>query len=376
MANIPPSSGAAARRERFLAQMQERGPSVALISDPRHIFYLTGYRAGPRSPAFLLLRGDAAPVLVAGAGDAPAVQGVDTELYEDYSIHRVVQRKANAARALAAAAEHIGLGREGPVAVEEHDVPAYAEPAFGGRERMDIAPILRAMRAVKDVEEQESIRRSVAVTAAGHAAARQAAVDGATELEVYAAIQRACVLEAGRIIAFDGDFVSGERSWRIGGPPTQRVMRDGELFIGDLFPTVAGYWADTTRTFAIGSPTSAQRELYEIVLRALEQGRQAARPGVRACDVYREVRKVIADAGHADRFPHHAGHGIGLDPHESPMIIPGDDTEIRAGMAITLEPGIYVEGVGGVRLEDNYIVTDSGAEVIPNYPFGLESASA
>jgi Xaa-Pro dipeptidase len=371
MSNPDVSGGPAARLERFRAHLAERGARAALISNPLHVFYLTGHLSGARSPAFLLLRGDAPPVVVAGAGDAPAVEGADVELYEDYSIHRVVQRKVNAARALTVAADRIGLGREGPVAVEAHDVAAYAESALGGRERIDIAPVLRAVRAVKDSDELECIRRSVQVTRAGHAAARQAAVDGATELEVYAAIQRACVLQAGRTIAFDGDFVSGERSWHIGGPPSQRVMRDGELFICDLFPTLAGYWADTTRTFAIGSPTAAQRELYDIVLRALDSGRRAARPGIRACDVYHEVRKVIADAGHADRFPHHAGHGIGLDPHESPMIIPGDDTELRAGMTITLEPGIYVEGVGGVRLEDNYIIADIGAEAIPNYPLGL-----
>jgi Xaa-Pro aminopeptidase len=373
----PPSfSPVMARRERFLVAMREAGATTAIIANPRHIYYLTGYLPGERSPAFLLVRPDAAPMLVAGAGDARAGDDVEVALYQDYSIHHVVDRRQAAARALLDAAERFGLARAGPIGVELHDLPAFAEPPLGRRKRVDITPVLRAMRQVKDADEQQRIRRTAAVTAAGHAAARQAAVAGATELQVHAAIQSACALAAGQPIAFAGDFVSGERSWEIGGPPSGRVMRDGELFICDLFPTVDGYWADTTRTFAIGAPSAAQRELYDIVMQALEQGRKALRPGVRARDVYQEVRTVIAAAGHADRFPHHAGHGIGLDPHEPPMIIPGDETPLRAGMVVTLEPGIYVEGVGGVRLEDNYIVTADAAEVIPNYRFGLEPTDA
>jgi len=364
------------RRERFLAAMRDAGATTAIIANARHIYYLTGYLPGERSPAFLLLHGGQRPMLVAGAGDSQAAGDVEVHLYEDYSIHHVVDRRRAAARALLDAAERFGLARAGPIGVELHDLPAFAEPALGRRKRIDITPVLRLMRQVKDADEQQRIRRTAAVTAAGHAAARQAAVPGATELEVYTAIQSACVLAAGQPIAFAGDFVSGERSWQIGGPPSARQMRDGDLFICDLFPTVDGYWADTTRTFAIGAPTRAQRELYDIVAQALDRGRTALRPGVRASDVYREVRAVIAEAGHADRFPHHAGHGIGLDPHEAPMIIPGDDTPLRAGMVVTLEPGIYVEGVGGVRLEDNYVITADGAEVIPNYRLGLEPADA
>jgi Xaa-Pro dipeptidase len=358
------------RLERFRLAAQELGVAGALISSPRHIFYLTGYLPADRSPAFLLLRGEDA-LLVASGTDHPGVVP-HVEYYEDYSIHHVVDRRRAAARASIEAAERYGLGKEGPIGVEMYHLPASIEPALGARERIDVTPVLRAMRAVKDPDEHESIRRSVAVTAAGHAAARQAAVPGATELEVYAAIQRACVLEAGEPIAFDGDFVSGDRSWHMGGPPSDRIMERAELFICDLYPTAGGYWADTTRTFAIGAPSAAQRELYHIVRSALERGGRSLRPGVRACDVYHEVRAALAEAGRADNFPHHAGHGIGVEPHESPMIIPGDDTDLRAGMVLTLEPGVYVEGVGGVRLEDNYVITEDGAEVVVNYPLGLE----
>jgi len=359
------------RLERFRVAAHDLGVAAALISSPRHIFYLTGYLPGDRSPAFLLLRSEQ-PLLVAGGSDHPGVVP-HVEYYEDYSIHHVVDRRPAAARALIEAAQRYGLANEGPIGVEVCHLPAFAEPVLGGRERVDVTPLLRALRAIKDPDEQECIRRSVAVTAAGHAAARQAAVPGVTELEVYAAIQRACVLAAGEPITFDGDFVSGDRSWQIGGPPSDRVMDKAELFICDLFPTVGGYWADTTRTFAIGGARRAHHELYDIALRALERGRRALRPGVRARDVYHEVRAAIAEAGRADNFPHHAGHGIGVEPHESPMIIPGDEAELRVGMVLTLEPGIYVEGVGGVRLEDNYIITDDGAEGIANYPFGLEA---
>jgi len=372
MSDTQALSGPLARRERLLAEIRELGLRAALISDPRHVHYLSGHRPGGKSPAFLLLRRDEKPLLVVGESEHARVSDVGVSAYEDYSIHHLLDRRAEAARALIEAAQRCGLAREDAVGVEAHNLPAFAQPALGQREGLDVTAILHSMRAVKDAQEQEAIRCSVAVARAGHAAARQAAVAGAVEFDVYAQIQRACVLAAGEPIAFDGDFVSGERSWQIGGSPSHRIMRGGELFICDLFPTVAGYWADTTRTIAVGSPTRQQLEIFDLVHAALERGRQALRPGVLASEVYYEVRTFIADAGRAAQFPHHGGHGIGLEPHESPWIIPGDDTRLRAGMTITLEPGVYVEGVGGVRLEDNYIVTEDGAEVIEPHSLSLQ----
>ena len=369
-------SGPTSRMARFQAALQERGARAALICAPRHIHYLTGHVPAGRSPAFVLARIGEQPLLVLGDSEAEAARAATADIavapYEDYSIHRVVLRRREAAQALAQAVARYHLGKDGPVAIEADDLPAFAAPHVAGADVVDIAPTLRALRACKDPDEQDKIRRAVAVTNAGHAAAREAAAPGAAEMQVYAAIQRACVLEAGEPIAFDGDFLSGERTVLMGGAPTDRVLREGDLFICDLFPTVADYWADTTRTFAVGAASAAQRELYEVVRGALERGRRAVRPGALASEVYHEMRAAIAEAGHADRFPHHGGHGIGLEPHESPWIIPGDDTALRPGMTMTLEPGVYLEGVGGVRLEDNYIITRDGADVIPPYPLGLD----
>ena len=155
----------------------------------------------------------------------------------------------------------------------------------------------------------------------------------------------------------------------MGGPPTLRSLGNGETLILDLWLTANGYWSDTCRTFVIGEdPTSNQVKLLELLKRAMAAGEDKLRPGVKGFEVYNAVFNVIADAGLANRFPHHAGHGIGLEDQEPPFLIPASNETLIEGMVCTLEPGVYVPGVGGLRIEHNYLITTGKPDRLTKYP--------
>jgi Xaa-Pro dipeptidase len=170
----------------------------------------------------------------------------------------------------------------------------------------------------------------------------------------------------------------GERvTWVIGSGPngalphntrSDRIVEEHDIVVVDFGASYRGYRSDTTRTFVVGEPTDEQRHVYETVLAAHLAGEAAARPGVRACDVDRAARAVIEDAGYGQYFTHRTGHGIGIVVHELPNISASNTTVLEAGMTFSIEPGIYLPGKFGVRIENCVVVTEKGAEAFTHYP--------
>ena len=352
----------------FCRELEGQGVSAALVCDPRHVYYLTGFRPLPLRPAYLVVTAGQGR-LVAPAGTQ--VEGLPVQEYLAYSIQELFPALPRSLEALA----RVRPGSRGPVGVEPQATSlAVARAALDGREPVDITPLLARLRLRKWPDEVELIRRGAELADAGYAAARQAAAAGGDEMAAYLASRHAVEGNAGEQVEFDGDFVSGERTLLHGGPPTGRRPQPGDTFILDLFPTYRGYWADTCRTLVMGEPTPAQQELARRVLAALEAGRQAIRPGLAAHELYRVLQQALGRGGDASSFSHHGGHGVGLSPHEPPMIVPADHTVLEAGMVVTLEPGLYLPGVGGMRFEDDYLVTDQGAQALSHYPLGLQPA--
>jgi D-alanyl-D-alanine dipeptidase len=144
--------------------------------------------------------------------------------------------------------------------------------------------------------------------------------------------------------------------------PGARTIVPGDVVVMDFGGTLDGYASDTTRTVAVGEPSAAIREIHGVVRAAQEAGCDAVRPGVAAQDVDRAARRVIEEAGHGAAFVHRTGHGIGLEVHEAPYIIDGNPTRLEPGMVFSVEPGIYLEGRFGVRIEDIVAVTEDGVE--------------
>ena len=171
--------------------------------------------------------------------------------------------------------------------------------------------------------------------------------------------------------SFDTIAASGIHSSMPHAIPTDKVLEEGDFLTMDFGCRVNGYCSDMTRTVVIGKAGERQREIYDVVLRAQTAAIQAVKPGIKGCEVDAVARNIIREAGYGDCFGHSLGHSVGLMIHETPCFSPKDETVLEPGMVITVEPGIYVEGFGGVRIEDVVAVTEDGCRNLTHSPKGL-----
>ncbi len=243
-----------------------------------------------------------------------------------------------------------------------------------GLELVDIGPIIRKLRRAKDPDELDVLRRSIRAGEAGLAEAHRQVRPGMTELDVYSVVQYYAIKELGEPAIVYGDFASGPRPERErGGSPTSRVIERGDLLLIDFSVVVAGYRGDFTNTFAVGADaTAAQRALFDACVGALQAGESKLRPGVAARDVDAAVRGHFAALGLDRYFPTHSGHGIGLGHPEPPYFVPESSDTLEAGDVVAVEPGLYVEGTGGMRYERNYLITPDGFETLSHHEIQID----
>jgi Xaa-Pro aminopeptidase len=169
-------------------------------------------------------------------------------------------------------------------------------------------------------------------------------------------------------LAFDIDIAAGPTAASPHALPGDRVVQEGDLVLVDAGAVVDGYCSDCTRTFAVGELSDSLRGLYEVVREAQQAGVDAVRAGVSGRDADAAARAVIVEAGYGENFGHGLGHGLGLLVHEAPYLRPEWEKELAAGNVVTVEPGIYLSGVAGIRIEDLAIVTEDGCEVLTTFP--------
>jgi Xaa-Pro aminopeptidase len=238
-----------------------------------------------------------------------------------------------------------------------------------GLEVVDLGPVIRPLRRSKDPDELDVLRHSMRAGEAAHAAALAMVEPGLTELDAYQIVQRAAIEALGEPAIVYGDFASGSRcETERGGPPTSRTIERGDLLLLDFSVVVAGYRGDFTNTFAVGAgPTPRQRELFEACVGALRAGEAVLRPGTPGRAVDAAIRALFAYLGLEHAFLSHSGHGLGLGHPEPPYFVPESGDTLVAGDVVALEPGLYVEGVGGMRFERNYHVTADGFETLSNH---------
>jgi Xaa-Pro dipeptidase len=249
------------------------------------------------------------------------------------------------------------------------------EQAFAESQIQATEPWLPQIRTTKDESEIAHMRRAIEI--AERAMLRllddHAIRPGRTELEVAADLQIAMLREGGQGEAFQPIVVAGPNSASPHASPSDRPLAEGDLVTVDWGATFRGYRSDITRTFVLGSPTPEIERIYDAVLAANQSGRLAVRPGIPAQDVDRAARRAITLAGYGDYFLHRAGHGLGLETHEPPYMVEGNLDLLQPGTTFTVEPGIYLPGVGGVRIEDDVVVTDEGSETLTTLPRQLTS---
>ncbi len=224
--------------------------------------------------------------------------------------------------------------------------------------------IMAELRMIKDEAEIENMRQAARITAQALEEVKSLIRPGLTELELAAQVKIA-LLEAGAEgFSFEPLVQGGPNSALPHGAASERPFEPGDVIIVDWGGIYRGYCADITRTLALGQIDPRLEEAYQAVREANRAGREAVRAGLPAQEVDRAARKVIVEAGFGEYFIHRTGHGLGLEVHEPPYIVEGNDVVLRPGMTFTVEPGVYLPDLGGVRLEDNVAVTAHGAETL------------
>jgi len=233
---------------------------------------------------------------------------------------------------------------------------------------LDVRRVLLGLRAIKSAEEVAVLRQSIAVTETALERTLNRVDIGMTERDIAAMLKDELGKAGSQGIGLDPIVLIGEKSALPHGNPADRQLSENEILLIDFGGIVGGYPADMTRTFCMGTPTAEMQRVYDTVLQANQAAMMQARPGVTCGDVDKAARDVIEAAGYGDYFIHRTGHGLGLEIHEMPNIAPNDDTLLEPGMVFTIEPGIYIPGVGGVRIEDNVLVTEDGVECLTQFP--------
>ncbi len=242
---------------------------------------------------------------------------------------------------------------------------------------LEVKPLESALirlRAVKTPSEVEAMRRAVAISEAALAELMPQLKPGMLERQIAMRLEQLLAEHGSEGTAFATTVLSGPNSALPHGHSGGRALREGEALLIDFGGVCEGYPADITRTFCLGEPDAQLSEVFEVVLAANEAAIRAAGPGVPMGEVDRAAREVIEGAGYGEAFIHRTGHGLGLDVHEPiPQLAAGVEEALEPGMAFTVEPGIYLSHVAGVRLEDNLVVTEDGVEVLTAYPKRLAS---
>lgn len=351
-----------------------------VIADPAHIQYLVNFQINPISfsggeRGLLILERNGSASVVAD-NFAFRSQTFEPYLDERHQVEWYDHRQSVAdrdrilideARKLVAALAGIGM-------VESNWLPEAVRSAIPDSSvsvTQDLSHILRSLRRCKLPDEVALIERTAEAAAAGHARALEVIEPGLTELDMYREVQQAAVAHLGCAAIVYGDFRANcAQRPKAGGLPTTHTLAAGELFLLDYSVVLGGYRCDFTNTLAVDAPTAGQSELFSCVEAALQTGAASLRSGVAAADVFEAVNSQLQEAGHGP-LRHHAGHGIGLAHPEPPILVPDSTDTLKTGDVVTIEPGLYVEGIGGIRLEHNYLIEASGCRQLSHHRLAL-----
>jgi Xaa-Pro aminopeptidase len=263
---------------------------------------------------------------------------------------------------LGLAGQHVGVEYTAMRVLELRGIEAAAP----GVRAVDATPLIAGLRMVKDAEELAAMRQAARIVDDALRAAIAQARIGMTERELAAIWERE-MRARGAEPSFGTIVASGPNSANPHHSNGERPFQAGDLIIMDGGVWHEGYASDITRTIAIGEPSAEARKIYDLVLAANQAGRLYARPEATGEEIDQAARKVIADGGYAAQFIHRTGHGLGLEIHEPPYIVAGSQEPLAPGTTFTIEPGIYVDGLCGVRIEDDVVITGEGAESLTSF---------
>jgi Xaa-Pro dipeptidase len=342
--------------------------ALALNPSPS-LVYLTGLHFHlMERPTLAFFTADSAPVLVLPELEMLKVRKLPFEVKAfPYGENPAEWDKIflEAGRSLGLAGKHIGVEPLHMRILEYCKVKTISSTI----ECPDATQLVGSLRVCKDADEVSAMRNAVKVAQEALEATIPSIKVGVTEKEIAAELVVQLLRHGSQSeMPFAPIVSSGPNSANPHASPSDRQLRPGDLLVVDWGAAVNGYISDLTRTFAVGKLDEEYRKIHQIVLEANAAGRTAAQPGVSCANVDIAARTVIEKAGYGQYFTHRTGHGIGLEPHEDPYMR-GDNMQLlEPGMAFTVEPGIYLPGRNGVRIEDNVVITEDGTECLSDMP--------
>jgi len=343
---------------------------LAVLPGP-NLVYLAGLHFHlMERPTLLLVPSESDPALVLPELEAARV----TDAQPGLTCFSYGESDDERRQAFEQAARHFAAARR--VGIEPLRMRFFEQQLLLGAapqwELVDAGAVLSELRLRKTPLEIQNMRQAVLIAEQALKSTLPAVRPGMSERELAAELVIQ-LLRAGSEpdLPFAPIVASGPNSALPHATPTDRKLQAGDMLIIDWGARHAGYISDLTRTFSIGPPSETMLAVHKLVEAANQAGREAAHDGVSVGQVDRAAREVIEAGGYGEYFIHRTGHGIGLEPHEPPGIRAGDALRLEAGMTFTIEPGIYLPGQGGVRIEDNVAVTQGGLMVLSSLPRGL-----
>ncbi|MDZ4132356.1 MAG: Xaa-Pro peptidase family protein [Dethiobacteria bacterium] len=351
------------RRERLLAHLTENGPGKALITNPLNLCYLTGKRIAPYERLYALV--------LDGANKSCSflLPSLHYNLPLESSIKKISYNDEDDPTALLCEI----IGSSDCLGVEFDAVPfALSNKLMNLNNALrfaDIGTLLSKYRMFKTGEEIEALQKAVTYSDQVYAAIAAEVKPGISEKVILSKIfSLIAELDGTENDPYVIQVLNGPNTANPHGDAGDRLMQKGEPLSVYFGVCYAHYWSDCTRTFFAGKPSPQFETIYNVVLEAQETAISKIKPGMCIKEVDYAARQVIEKAGYGEYFIHRTGHGIGLNIHEEPKIHCRNDDPLLEGMAFTVEPGIYIQGLGGVRIEDDVLVTAEGVRVFSRYP--------
>lgn len=356
----------AGRIPRLREQLADSGVDALLVTRLPNIRYLTGFTG---SAAMLLVLGNGAVFVTDGryrdqASEQLGRPGVDAQI--EVGATQAAQREALGATAAGMA--RLGLEADGVTWGQQR---AFDAEWFPDAQLVPTNRLVEGLRMVKEPGEVERIRAACRIADDALGDLLPTLSQRPSEREFALRLEFAMRERGASGVSFDPIVASGPNGARPHVRPSERRIDPGELVVIDFGCVVDGYCSDMTRTVSVGDPGPEARRLWDTVLSAQGAGRDAVAVGVECAAVDQACRAVIADAGWGDAFVHGTGHGVGLEIHEDPRVAATSGGTLAAGYVVTVEPGVYLRGVGGVRIEDTLVVTPEGPMALTEFPKDL-----
>ena len=355
-----------ARMAALRAKMEAEEVAALIVTDPVNIAYLTGFEGvfDEERAHIAVITADLSTIYTDNRYSEAAATAAEGSAW------RVRMAWPHIATAVSDDLRSAGINRP---AMEDTAPRRQFETLSGALEggATVAADWIEELRAVKEPEEIERIAAAQALTDRAFDHILGVIRPGATERAIALELEFFMRRNGSDGVAFPPIVASGPRSSLPHAKVTDRVIEPGDFLKMDFGARLGGYCADMTRTIVVGSADSRQRELYEAVLAANQAGIAAVGPDLSGREIDAAARSVLSDAGLGDQFTHGLGHGVGLEVHELPSVGPRIDKAVPLGAVITIEPGVYVPGFGGVRIEDLVVVEESGARVLTGSPKDL-----